>query len=548
MESTESLTDDQETALQSLLKFIVSDKVAIVLYSAAGCGKSFLTRKIVDRTRNALRIVGVAPTHKARKVLDSFLNKDSFLKIQTMTVASLLNKLKTHSYIGTKKYVGGSDSKINNFDLFIVDEVSMIADEDFNTIMFFASQLNKKIIFVGDKYQIPNPSQKYKMNKDKTLSKKDSKAFELEDKIELTTIIRQNKKNPLIKVYSEIRDALIEEREPKIKRKNRVKEDTGVLFYNEISDWYSKISEWYLQLKPEEISKNRILAYTNESVKNHNTHIRKLFKRGDRPEPGELLMGYSNVGWPTMIIENSQDYYVIMNTRVENYSIKDEKVYSNLVGDHIILKETDTSVSTAVFIPDVENPNNRELLMELVKRAKKVNQKFSTTEDFKRYAKLKNKLVFMKNVYLYNDELMSDSEFRVNHPILFKSVDEVMTEKEDGERNIVESELTKRLKEKYPDLLETRYEDDKALSSIEKLADSFQVIEKDLDYGIATTVHKAQGSNYNNVFIDEADIDKLQDYYNHKLDSWVRASKERNQLKYVAYTRPKFMAHVYFRE
>ena len=38
---------------------------------------------------------------------------DSFKTIKTLTVASLLSRMRNHSYIGTKNYTKGSDSKIN---------------------------------------------------------------------------------------------------------------------------------------------------------------------------------------------------------------------------------------------------------------------------------------------------------------------------------------------------------------------------------------------------------------------------------------------------
>lgn len=55
---------------------------------------------------------------------------------------------------------------------------------------------------------------------------------------------------------------------------------------------------------------------------------------------------------------------------------------------------------------------------------------------------------------------------------------------------------------------------------------SDQKINKDIDYGLAITCHKAQGSTYNQVFIIEKDIN-----LNRKI-------KERNQIKYVALSRP----------
>lgn len=58
------------------------------------------------------------------------------------------------------------------------------------------------------------------------------------------------------------------------------------------------------------------------------------------------------------------------------------------------------------------------------------------------------------------------------------------------------------------------------------------VIVKDLDYGYAITGHKSQGSTYTHVFVMENDIN----------DNWVL--KERNQIKYVALTRPSISATV----
>jgi hypothetical protein len=60
----------------------------------------------------------------------------------------------------------------------------------------------------------------------------------------------------------------------------------------------------------------------------------------------------------------------------------------------------------------------------------------------------------------------------------------------------------------------------------------FKAIIKDLDYGYAITGHKSQGSTYKNVFVVEDDIDK-----NSKI-------KERNQIKYVALSRPSHTATV----
>jgi len=64
------------------------------------------------------------------------------------------------------------------------------------------------------------------------------------------------------------------------------------------------------------------------------------------------------------------------------------------------------------------------------------------------------------------------------------------------------------------------------------LRSSSDTIKKDLDYGYAITGHKSQGSTYSHVFVMENDINM----------NWVL--KERNQIKYVALTRPSISATV----
>jgi exodeoxyribonuclease-5 len=70
-----------------------------------------------------------------------------------------------------------------------------------------------------------------------------------------------------------------------------------------------------------------------------------------------------------------------------------------------------------------------------------------------------------------------------------------------------------------------KYEDGKARST-------YDIINKDMDYGMAITAHKAQGSTYTHVFVMENDMDV----------NWL--IKERNQLKYTSFTRPTISATV----
>ena len=106
----------------------------------------------------------------------------------------------------------------------------------------------------------------------------------------------------------------------------------------------------------------------------------------------------------------------------------------------------------------------------------------------------------------------------------------------------------KNISEKYGEIITERIQDDKPISGTEQICDKFCVIEKDIDYGICITSHKSQGSSFKTVFIDESDFDKLQDSWSYDLDCKINAIKEKNQLKYVAFTRPSNFAHILKRD
>lgn len=537
-----TLTLDQEEALHGILEFIKKPIIeckdcSTILYAAAGCGKTFLTRHIADKLRGSYVIAGVAPTHKARKVLDKFLNDKTFYKIKTMTVASLLGKLRSHSYIGTKHYKE-TNSKIHLYNLFIIDEASMINDEDIKKIVSYAFKFKRKMLFVGDKYQIPNPVQHYILE-DGMAYKADSNIFNIPG-FELTTNLRQKENNPIIPIYLEIRKAIDEKREADISRENNMKNGIGINFYLDKEEWYLQMAEIYLN--SEELHNVKILAYTNDAVKIHNQNIRNLYGRGIKPEKGELLMGYNNLGFPEPYISNGQDYYIINITDTTTYKILN---YRNLVGYIMKTKECDTNIQADLFVCDISHYNNQEILQDLVKRAEKVNSKYSTKTDYKKYCDIRNKLIFMENIYKYQNEIITESQFRCNNPLLFKNISEVI----DSESKIIlNNKLTEDINEKYGEILNQRLEDNKNFSNVEKLCDQFCIIEKDIDYGYSVTSHKSQGSTYRTVFIDEADFDKLKDYFNYKFNCEVKTVKEKNQLKYVCYTRPTDNAYVFYKD
>lgn len=528
-------TADQTKCLTELQEFVKSNKFAYTLTGYAGSGKTTLMRIFYNWLENqGLSILGIAPTHKAKRVLDDALNKGRFVPCIGMTVAGFLGKVPKHGYVGSKNFRASESKKILEFDIILVDECSMLADSDVDEILEYVIKYKKKVLFIGDKAQIPNPSQTYKYNKDGTISKRDSKCFQLPTS-NLDKIIRQSDTNPILNVYTALRKNLL--KEPKLKYEDNFKNGEGLRYYNDQNEFIKKISK-KISMNKDNIHLYRVIAYTNETVNFYNTHIRKILGYKKDMVNGEILMGYNNVGFPDLSIENGQEYIVDSITRTEKYEIKlGRKTLNNIVGD--IVKIT-SDLSKYIFMPDISDPKNYEMLMLLQGLARRVNARGSSKMDYINYMRLKNQLIFMENIYEFDGIIMNETLFKSKHPLLFNKTTKYITEgkKIKSHKRVDEFQI------KYPDILNNRVSDNKIISNSEKLADMFQIIEKDIDYGYAITAHKSQGSTYHTVFIDEDDFDKVCNRWNYDYDAEENGTKEKNQLKYVAYTRPTHMAIV----
>lgn len=187
-----------------------------LLTGPAGSGKTSVMKKVVYYIKKDMKnhVICVAPTHKARKVLDAIVNQKTIFPVSTCTVASLLNKTKSHTshtYIGTNHYKSNGGNKIHSFDIFIIDEVSIISDPDIYIIQKYCKANKKKVIFIGDNCQIPHPTQVFK-DFENYCEKKDCVVFEKPyNKFELSVILRQSSDNEIVDFYKKIRENLYED-------------------------------------------------------------------------------------------------------------------------------------------------------------------------------------------------------------------------------------------------------------------------------------------------------------------------------------------------
>ncbi len=159
----------------------------------------------------------------------------------------------------------------NEYDLIIVDEASMVDSAMFSSVIRYLEKNNKtKVLFVGDKYQLPPPG-----------VKEFTRIFkEVKDQFNLTEIVRQAQDNPILRLTEEIRDAAFNKREIKFEDFCTHHRGRGVLmggseyFMTQLKRCFAK-EEYRLDDK-----KYRIIAFRNDRVAELNAEARSVIYPG----------------------------------------------------------------------------------------------------------------------------------------------------------------------------------------------------------------------------------------------------------------------------
>ena len=247
-----------------------------------------------------------------------------------------------------------------------------------------------------------------------------------------------------------------------------------------------------------------VIVYTNIAVNHYNRLIRRSLGFKKQFIVYDLLMGYENIGKEPPLVENGQMYVVkkIRNTTIHSIRLQ-SMLYDNLEGQIITTQEIFPALEDrdkygmeqSLFFPDIESEANYDVLLELVRRSEKVNSKNSSKKDYLKYMDIKSQLFFREGVYKYEDKMEKETSFKENHSILFTNLLDVIEENEQGCRKMLENDLTRQIDDKYPEIRQFRIEDSKPFSDVETLADRFQVLGKDIDYGYSITTHKCVSEN-----------------------------------------------------
>jgi predicted NAD-dependent protein-ADP-ribosyltransferase YbiA (DUF1768 family) len=189
-----TFNEGQSNAIEKILNFLKSDEQIFVLEGKAGTGKTTLLKEILlnyQKENGDKTILIGALSWQATNVLASVLSNKPKLKFEKNSIAGMLDRKLdeiTGQLTPVKYETGGG--KVGSADLIVIDEASMINEEQYDGIIEALIDPEKKIIFLGDRGQLP-PIRKVTSNDN-------SPVFDIVNRAELTERVRQGEESPIL--------------------------------------------------------------------------------------------------------------------------------------------------------------------------------------------------------------------------------------------------------------------------------------------------------------------------------------------------------------
>ncbi|APC97198.1 ATP-dependent DNA helicase [Francisella frigiditurris] len=298
------LNKQQIAAISAINDFLKSPKMFFLLSGYAGTGKTTIIKRILEKYRG--RAIVSASTKKASLVISQATLFDGFT---IHTLLGLRPDVKLEGFNpNDPEFSQVEPALINRYNLIIIDEASMINGSLFDLIKFEVNKsLTTKIIFIGDKAQIP------------PIDEDQSVVFEIEDFYELTSLVRQKQNNPLVKLSKELRYSLNNGELPEfiLNRQTLLNaKGEGIYFCSSNEEFREKISECFEASNfNENINYAKLIAWRNKTVMKSNQIIRELTfgVKVNLLEKSDILTGYRAVrdaAKKNFIINNCVDYMV----------------------------------------------------------------------------------------------------------------------------------------------------------------------------------------------------------------------------------------------
>lgn len=298
-----SLTKHQNKVFEEFKLFLNGNENEMVITGPGGVGKSHVLQFMINHVLElGMKPCVVCPTNKSLEVVRK--NDD----IDYMTVASFFQKTPRYNSKGELSFSFPSKMVTRDYDILFIDECSMIEINDYDHF----TKLNVKKVYLGDNCQLPPVGEKSSIVFDKVSNLQ-----------KLSKIIRSNN-DDIKKINKSIRKILTHGKTPVLETNDNVR----FLNNNEFNTFIEK------EFDDESI----ILSYTNKSVQNYNSMIRK--KR--YPDSKDMF----NIGEKIVFKEHHNSFYSNQECIISDCIIEKKKhsngyfykVYVLTINDQIIYR------------------------------------------------------------------------------------------------------------------------------------------------------------------------------------------------------------------
>lgn len=482
-------TPSQQVAIEAFKGFLEAPSQVFILKGAAGTGKTVLAKMFIDilcERQRGFRLM--APTGHAAFIIGNKTGHEAFTihksiyglsQLNSHTINEEENDDNLHARFALKK----NEDSINY--IYFVDEASMVSDNfsDNEAFSFGSGQLlhdlfnyanGRKLVFIGDYAQLPPVGMNFSPALDVDYLKNEFKADVVESK--LTEIVRQDHNSEILKNATRIRQS--------------IDTKTFVEFrLSDANDFHAdndNLLSHYYELSPSKPSVNAaIIAYSNKQVLQYNNLVRAHYFGVDAPRlvSGELLIiARNNYAYDVELFNGN----IVMVDSCQADSEVEQRTVRVKTG-----KDKVESVNLCFRQATIKLKTGNEI--------KELNVKL--LDNFLVYdSSSVSGLLARALVVDFNNRL--PKEIKDNLPAIKKAL-----------RG--KSELLPQLKELYKIYIDRLFTDPYYNSVICK-------------YGYALTCHKAQGGEWDSVYVDMGRFGGTanEDYFRWAYTALTRASKQ----------------------
>lgn len=391
--------NQQIDALNAISDFINSDETTMTLSGYAGTGKTSLMEMVAQKMRkNGKRILFSASTNKAAAVLKERVSKSGFNAYTLNKVFGINVEVDSNKSYDAKQLINVlKDSDLLwGGEVVIIDEASMINEENYKILNEIAEEYKLKIIYVGDEAQLA-PVKEEKI----------SKVFRNGDgKVVRLTQVERTSDNAILKEATDLRNGKSLSGETSFNAQGK-----GVAYIKSTNkETIRNIVNHFVPGLKNNPNFFRILAATNAAVSRYNVAVRNALGYQDQtPRVGEPMTGYDNWGYnwrtrETRLI-NSESYEI---TRVEKpYTTRVDigNVHVQVEIIPITLKDSFGKTDTFNYIDVKNNPKNLEAATALAKEKSALWDLVRRTTNGEAKAKIYSTINEINNFLFINDDI-----------------------------------------------------------------------------------------------------------------------------------------------